>query len=154
MFLAHRINSLTSDTAKQLFTVKCKLQEHPNVSAGSAGADIKVSCNSHFRHDWRVPLERAPNGTNEITLTKRSVRLLPPDSDKGEDCFFAEGCKALGKAIPIFPERYMYFVESMFYEEPIGVHQWWSYVMTAIMPEEKKKQLYECYTTIHLENTN
>ncbi len=92
--------------------------------------------------------------TNEITLTKRTVRLLPPDSANGEDCFFAEGCKALGKAIPIFPERYMYFVESMFYEEPIGVHQWWSYVMTAIMPEEKKKQLYECYTTIHLENTN
>ena len=70
-------------------TVKCELQEHSNVTAGGAGADIKVSCNSHFRHpkgwlavkpastyDWRVrnsglpefqpsvPLERAPNGTS------------------------------------------------------------------------------------------
>ncbi len=66
----------------QEYTVKCELQEHPNVSAGSAGADITVSCNSHFRHGWRVrnsglpefqpsvPLERAPNGTkNEPYLT-------------------------------------------------------------------------------------
>ena len=47
----------------------------------------------------------------------------------------------------------MYFVETMFYEEPIGVHQWWSYVFTSLeTTEEYKKHLYNCYTTIHLDN--
>jgi hypothetical protein len=62
----HAPNQYTPYCSSACCTVKCELQGHPNVSAGGAGADIKVSCNSHFRNGWRVPLERAPNGMREI----------------------------------------------------------------------------------------
>ena len=45
-----------------------------------------------------------------------------------EDCFLNKGAKALGFRIPEFPESLEYITESCFYEDPIGTHQWWTYL--------------------------
>jgi hypothetical protein len=44
-----------------------------------------------------------------------------------EDCFFDKGTKALGLRRPAFQEALDYFGESCFSEDPIAVHQWWTY---------------------------
>ncbi len=91
------------------------------------------------------------NSSNEINLSLKKVKGLEESLQHGEDAFFAEGCKALQKKVPPYPESATYFVESIFYEAPIGVHQWWSYVFPAPdMSEKEKQHLFTQYTTIHL----
>jgi len=110
-------------------------------------------CETFLDKDKKVIVLSPSSANGEFSSQGEKPHHLPANAANGEDCFFSEGCKALGKKIPVFPERYMYFVETMFYEEPIGVHQWWSYVFTSLeTTEEYKKHLYNCYTTIHLDN--
>ena len=44
-----------------------------------------------------------------------------------EDCFIDKGTKALGLRRPDFDEALDYFCESCFSDDPVGVHQWWTY---------------------------
>ena len=46
---------------------------------------------------------------------------------ENEDTFICEGVKELGYKIPEFMEGITYFVESCLYEDPIGIHQWWTF---------------------------
>lgn len=91
------------------------------------------------------------NSSNEINFTKKKVKELDESLENGEDVFFAQACKALSKKIPSYPESTSYFVESIFHESPIGVHQWWTYVFPAPnIPEKQKAYLFNLYTTIHV----
>jgi hypothetical protein len=44
-----------------------------------------------------------------------------------EDCYFDKGSKALGLRRPTFDEALDYFGESCFCDNPVAVHQWWTY---------------------------
>jgi hypothetical protein len=44
-----------------------------------------------------------------------------------EDLFISKGCGALGLKKPIFEEAMLYCAESCLYEDPVGVHQWWTF---------------------------
>ncbi len=44
-----------------------------------------------------------------------------------EDVYFSKGARALGLKIPDFENAVTYIVESSLYEDPIAVHQWWTY---------------------------
>lgn len=44
-----------------------------------------------------------------------------------EDCFIDAGSKALALRRPTFEEALEFFSESCFYEDPVAVHQWWTY---------------------------
>jgi len=44
-----------------------------------------------------------------------------------EDAYICEGVKALGMKMPPFEDAVTYISESCIYEDPIGVHQWWTF---------------------------
>jgi hypothetical protein len=44
-----------------------------------------------------------------------------------EDVYFSRGARALGLKVPPFETAVTYIVESSLYEDPIGVHQWWTF---------------------------
>jgi hypothetical protein len=44
-----------------------------------------------------------------------------------EDAFLCKGARALGMKIPAFEKGLEYIVESCLYEDPIAVHQWWTF---------------------------
>jgi hypothetical protein len=46
---------------------------------------------------------------------------------ENEDTFICEGVKNLGYKMPEFMEGITYFVESCLYEDPVGIHQWWTF---------------------------
>jgi hypothetical protein len=46
-----------------------------------------------------------------------------------EDVYICNGVRELGYKMPEFMEGITYFSESCLYEDPIGVHQWWTFFM-------------------------
>lgn len=50
-----------------------------------------------------------------------------PDDVNDEDAFICKGIRALGYSIPPFELGITYVAESCLYEDPIGVHQWWTF---------------------------
>lgn len=50
-----------------------------------------------------------------------------PDKFPSEDVYFTEGAKALNLRIPTYEGAIPIFCESCLYDDPIGVHQWWTY---------------------------
>lgn len=44
-----------------------------------------------------------------------------------EDAFICNGIRVLGYKIPLFEVGITYISESCIYEDPIGVHQWWTF---------------------------
>ncbi len=44
-----------------------------------------------------------------------------------EDLFISRGCNTLGLRRPGFEEAMTYCAESCLYEDPVGVHQWWTF---------------------------
>lgn len=49
---------------------------------------------------------------------------------QGEDIYFSHGVNTLDLKRPRFPDSVQYISESYIYEEPIGTHQWWTYLYT------------------------
>jgi hypothetical protein len=49
------------------------------------------------------------------------------DTSIDEDAFLCQGAKALGMRLPLFELGLTYVSESCIYEDPIGVHQWWTF---------------------------
>ena len=49
------------------------------------------------------------------------------ESISSEDVFISKGAKALGLHLPVFEEALQIISESCLYEDPIGVHQWWTF---------------------------
>lgn len=85
-----------------------------------------------------------------LTYRRRSVMLeiletIPPESIWAEDSYFWNGCRQLGKRLPGFEEGLEFFVESCLYEDPVGVHQWWTFFL--LTPEEQ--DILESLVTLH-----
>jgi len=76
---------------------------------------------------WNV---KSPGGSG-LTLRKRSVMLdICRKKEPGalqQDCFAAEGICELGYEFLHASEGREYFVESCITENPVGVHQWWTF---------------------------
>ena len=53
-------------------------------------------------------------------------------TESGEDVYISNGVKALGLKRPEFMEAITYIAESCLYEDPVGVHQWWTYFYTEL----------------------
>jgi len=65
-----------------------------------------------------------------------------------EDCFICEGIKTLGYKMPPFLEGITYIAESCVYEDPIGVHQWWTFFKTNI---EDTEYFFKSLLTLELD---
>ena len=50
-----------------------------------------------------------------------------PNTVCDEDAYICEGIKELGMKMPPFENAVTYISESCIYEDPIGVHQWWTF---------------------------
>jgi len=82
-----------------------------------------------------------------IDMCKRKLR-----EPEGEDVFFAQMCRFLGKRVMDTEEGEHVFSESRFVDDPVGVHQWWSYLyQVADASEQKSLDKYrKIYTTLHI----
>jgi len=67
-----------------------------------------------------------------LSFRRRSVMLDICKSydqlELAQDIFACKGIQALGYTMPCFEEGVKYFSESALYEDPVGVHQWWTFV--------------------------
>ncbi len=50
-----------------------------------------------------------------------------PNVVHDEDAYICQGLKQLDMKMPPFEEAITYSIESCIYEDPIGVHQWWTF---------------------------
>lgn len=66
-----------------------------------------------------------------IKITKEFKREIP-----SEDLFISEGCTELGLKKPSFEEAMFYSAESCLYEDPMGVHQWWTFFSVGLEDAE------------------
>jgi Protein of unknown function (DUF5672) len=66
-----------------------------------------------------------------ITFRKRSamIRICESIAEKNtnQDVYICDGIRKLGYKMPEFMKGITYFAESCFYEDPVGVHQWWTF---------------------------
>jgi len=91
---------------------------------------------SMFEYDYVA----APYGWDEnsagggMSYRKRSVMLDICRNFKSEtpmqDCYALEGIKALKYKMPEFMKIMKYVVESCYYVDPMGLHQWWTFFRT------------------------
>jgi len=75
-----------------------------------------------------------------IDMCKRGVT----DLCEGEDVFFSKMCVLLEKKVLPFDDAIHIFSESCFVDDPIGVHQWWTYLGQSNDTEivENNRKLY------------
>ena len=75
-----------------------------------------------------------------LSFRKRSKMLRVCDEYKesiwAQDIYAFKGMKAIGASIPSFEEGLEYFCESCLYEDPIGLHQWWTYFCLNIQEDD------------------
>ena len=71
------------------------------------------------------------NSGGGTTLRKRSVMIDVcerfGEDIPSEDLFISRGIRELNYRVPDFMDGVTYFTESCLYEDPIGVHQWWTF---------------------------
>jgi len=67
---------------------------------------------------------------------------------QGEDVFFSQGCLLEEKAVLSFEEQVNIFSESCISDDPVGVHQWWTY----FSEHPSFLKYYNIYTTIHCQS--
>ena len=80
-----------------------------------------------------------------ISMCKRKF-----NEDLGEDVFFARMCRLLAKRVMDTEEGEHCFSESRFVDDPVGVHQWWTYLYQAEDMTDKKsiEKYISIYTTL------
>lgn len=66
-----------------------------------------------------------------IRITKEFQEDIP-----SEDLFISKGCTALGLKKPSFEDAMLYCAESCLYEDPVGVHQWWTFFFVTLEDAE------------------
>lgn len=85
-----------------------------------------------------------------LSLRKRSSMMAICDTDlpieDGQDIYACNGIKALGLTMPPFEQGITYFAESCHYEDPIGVHQWWTFWNPD--DSEDSKLIFQEYTKL------
>jgi hypothetical protein len=57
-----------------------------------------------------------------LNICKQYISDIPM-----QDCYALEGIKTLGYKMPEFMDGITYIAESCFYDDPMGVHQWWTF---------------------------
>jgi hypothetical protein len=67
-----------------------------------------------------------------LSLRRREAMLQICKSDQpkypnGQDCWACDGCKLLQLKMPPFDTAVRWFMESCYYQVPVGVHQWWTF---------------------------
>lgn len=66
-----------------------------------------------------------------LSFRKKEAMLAICNSDvpkdQAADHYLCQGVKTLGLKVPPFEEAMTYMTESCIYEDPIGVHQWWTF---------------------------
>lgn len=79
---------------------------------------------------------KSPGGSG-LTLRRRSTMLQICNACKKkemQDSFVAQGIQELGLTwLPAKPYGIYTFVESYFTEDPVGVHQWWTFVFNRFL---------------------
>ena len=73
---------------------------------------------------------------------------FPPDSIWAQDCYICNGMKTLGYNMPDFDTAYACIVESCLYEDPVGVHQWWTFFTNYV---DNKELLFNGLTTLKID---
>jgi len=69
----------------------------------------------------------------EAMLQICSSGLAPSEA---ADDFLCKGVKTLGLSTPCFDTAITYIAESCLYEDPVGVHQWWTFFEPTHMEED------------------
>jgi hypothetical protein len=72
----------------------------------------------------------------------------------GEDVYFSRGCIILQKKVLSFEEQVDIFSESCMSDDPVGVHQWWTYATPYYLTQNYQKfsEICKIYTTLHITN--
>lgn len=88
---------------------------------------------------WAWDLE-GPGGTG-LTLRKKSMMLvicIRGDKDiPMQDNFASEAVKRIGgRWLPAVPSGVFLFSESTYREDPVGVHQWWTFAFNKFLDGE------------------
>ena len=79
-----------------------------------------------------------------IDICEKSTR-----SKKHEDVFFSESCFIMGKKVLPIELRETIFSESCFTDDPVGVHQWWTYLPEAIKSNDNA--FFDKYYKIYMD---
>lgn len=69
--------------------------------------------------------------TGMLKITNEFKEDIP-----SEDLYISRGCTALGLRRPSFEEAMTYCAESCLYEDPVGVHQWWTFFFVSLEDAE------------------
>ena len=64
-----------------------------------------------------------------------------------QDIYASKGMTIIGASVPSFEESFEYFCESCLYEDPIGLHQWWTFFSLNIQEDD---YIYKCYMTLEI----
>jgi hypothetical protein len=93
------------------------------------------------------------NAGGGTTFRKRSVMIdicERFDEDiPSEDLFISKGIRELNYQMPDFMDGITYFTESCLYEDPIGVHQWWTFFCPGV---EDAEFFFKCLLTLEVES--
>ena len=86
-----------------------------------------------------------------LSFRKRSKMLeicyKYTDHEAAQDLYAYKGMKAIGACIPSFKEALKYFCESCLNEDPIGLHQWWTFFSLNIKEDH---YIYKKYMTLEM----
>ena len=64
------------------------------------------------------------------------------EKNTNQDVYICEGVNKLGYKMPEFMKGITYFAESCFYEDPVGVHQWWTFFTKDL---EDAEYIFDCF---------
>lgn len=77
-----------------------------------------------------------------LSFRKKAAMIAICESDlpkdQAADHYLCQGVKTLGLSVPPFEEAVTYISESCIYEDPIGVHQWWTFFFPDQMEDAKE----------------
>jgi hypothetical protein len=91
-------------------------------------------------------------GGGGLTWRRRDavIRMceMRPNSGLAEDCFFSEMCCYMGAEVLEYEDGREIFCESYLPDDPVGVHQWWTYAGQG--SKEEYNRIFELYTCLEL----
>lgn len=67
--------------------------------------------------------------------------------ESAQDVYASKGMNMIGASVPSFEESLEYFCESCLYEDPIGLHQWWTFFSLNIQEDD---YVYMQYMTLEM----
>jgi len=80
------------------------------------------------------------NAGGGTTFRKRSAMINICENFtepiESEDLFISKGIRSLNYMMPAFMDGVTYFTESCLFEDPIGIHQWWSFFWPGVNDAE------------------